>query len=55
LLAAAFNSKRHLLISYTRGRPTTRILEWDLTENRPHVRYVGEIGGGVDELRVIAF
>jgi hypothetical protein len=46
LLAAVVNSKRHMLISYTRGNPTTRILEWNLVEDRVKWPYVQEIGKG---------
>jgi hypothetical protein len=53
LLAAVVNSKRHVLISYTRGRPTTRIIDWDFTENRPQFRYVREIGKGLDEFHSV--
>jgi NHL repeat/Galactose oxidase, central domain/Kelch motif len=53
LLAAVVDSKRHLLISYTRGRPTTRILEWELIENRVRFPYVREIGKGFEEFHSI--
>jgi len=53
LLAAVLNSKQHLLISYTRGNPTTRILEWDLVENRVRFPYVREIGKDLDEFHSI--
>jgi NHL repeat/Galactose oxidase, central domain len=55
LLAAVVNSKRHMLISYTRGNPTTRILEWNVIEDRVRVPtpYVQEIGKGFDEFHAI--
>jgi len=53
LLAAVVNSKRHLLISYTRGNPTTRILEWNWIEDRMVFPYVREIGKGLDEFHAI--
>ena len=53
VLAAALNSRRHLFVSYTHGRPTTRMLEWDLTESGLHARYVREIGEGVDEFHSV--
>ena len=53
LLAAVVNSRRHVLISYTRGRPAARILEWDLIENRPSLRYLREIGHDFDEFHSI--
>ncbi len=53
LLAAVINSKRHMLISYTGGNPTTRILEWNLVEDRVTWPYVQEIGKGFDEFHAI--
>jgi NHL repeat-containing protein/galactose oxidase-like protein len=55
LLAAVVNSKRHMLISYTGGNPTTRILEWNLIEGRVKepTPYEQEIGKGFDEFHAI--
>jgi hypothetical protein len=53
LLAAVVNSKGHILVSYTRGSPMTRILEWDLSGNRARFPYLQEIGKDLDEFHSI--
>jgi DNA-binding beta-propeller fold protein YncE len=46
-------AKRHVLISYAHGNPTTRILEWDKTDRRPQAHYVREIGNGLAEFHSV--
>jgi len=53
LLAAALNSKDHLLISYTHGRPSTRILEWNRLEMGRPLPPLREIGAGFEEFHSV--